>query len=979
MLLSVLAIGLVLASIMVWRSWRTRQDHQYSENLRNIRQEMADQHFSRAVNLLQTLLKSGKFDSSGHSKSEIYYELGMCMASLGQPARAIEEFGRVEQSSPFYPQAMAPLATIHINTGQYRLAEEALKSGLEYLHHAKDAGPILKALSRLYRFEGRAEDIKRVLRASFHVRDDRVELLRELWLTDYSPQPVESWRRALEKAMPTDDRVKLGFGVVSTLTGRFDEARQHLTESQSLNSDKNDPAIWRAFLGLSMAEQDVKGLWAAAEHLPVGYLESTDPLAIQVWLWGRLSDTDHERQTLESLIKLDPARGEALQRLAEIALTAGKSAESKRYYELKADLDKAKDRVRKILLSGDDLTADGPSSELAKISGQLARNFDQESWSAIRSPKPDDASILATIKNSLKFDDQGETLAQVLLKTGLTPPLEDLNPRPDSNQKSSPSNQPIWPRFTDIAAQSGLNFTFNNGQTAEMQLPETMSGGVGVLDFDNDGWLDIYVVQGGQIGTDITNRRSDDRLFRNQRDGTYQDVTEKAGLPKFSGDYAMGVAVGDYDNDGHPDIFVSRLRTYALYRNRGDGTFEDATSKAGLAGTRDNPTSAAFADFDNDGDLDLYVCHYMIWDPASPRLCRNEKGGYFYCDPSKVDPAPDRLFRNDKGTFVDVTDASGIVDRDGRGLGLVTSDLDGDGLMDIYVANDGTANFYYHNLGNWKFEEIALAAGLAGSEEGGFQASMGVACGDYDNDGKPDLVVTNFYGECSTLYQNLGNGLFRCRTTSTGIGQATRFLLGFATVFGDFNNDGFQDLATVNGHVNDNRPFYPYAMPAQLLIGSAGGFFREIPAQPDDPWKVPRVGRGLAVADMNNDGQLDALIISQNDPVALLQQNKPDKSQNWLTFRLEGDKSNRDGVGARVIVIAGGQRRVMERFGGGSYQSAGDPRLHFGIGDFKIAESVELHWPSGKVMKYQNLQSNKAYLLKESDSQAKPLAVFDPK
>jgi hypothetical protein len=239
--------------------------------------------------------------------------------------------------------------------------------------------------------------------------------------------------------------------------------------------------------------------------------------------------------------------------------------------------------------------------------------------------------------------------------------------------------------------------------------------------------------------------------------------------------------------------------------------------------------------------------------------------------------------------------------------------------------------------------------------------------------------VTNFYGECSTLYQNLGNGLFRCRTTSTGIGQATRFLLGFATVFGDFNNDGFQDLATVNGHVNDNRPFYPYAMPAQLLIGSAGGYFREIPAQPDDPWKVPRVGRGLAVADMNNDGQLDALIISQNDPVALLQQNKPDKSQNWLTFRLEGDKSNRDGVGARVIVIAGGQRRVMERFGGGSYQSAGDPRLHFGIGDFKIAESVELHWPSGKVMKYQNLQSNKAYLLKESDSQAKPLAGFDPK
>jgi len=437
--------------------------------------------------------------------------------------------------------------------------------------------------------------------------------------------------------------------------------------------------------------------------------------------------------------------------------------------------------------------------------------------------------------------------------------------------------------------------------------------------------------------------------------------------------------VGDYDNDGWPDLFISRLHTYALYRNRGDGTFEDATQKAGLAGRRDNPTSAAFADLDSDGDLDLYVCHYMLWDAASPRLCRNEKGGYFYCDPSKVDPAPDRLFRNDGGRFTDVTDQAGILDRDGRGLGVVASDLDGDGKLDLYVANDGTANFFYKNLGGLKFEEQALAAGLAGSEEGGFQASMGVACGDYNGDGLPDIVVTNFYGECSTLYQNLGQGLFRCRTTSSGVGQATRFLLGFGTTFGDFNNDGSLDLATVNGHVNDNRPFYPYAMPAQLLLGSPQGRFIDTPPTPDDPWRVPRVGRGLAVADLNNDGLLDALFLPQNDQMTYLKQQKPERPQNWLTFGLEGGKSNRDGVGLRLVITAGGRRQVVERFGGGSYQSAGDPRLHIGLGTADKAEMVEAHWPSGQVMKYPNLTANRAYLLKENSPQATPLAGFAEK
>ncbi len=228
----------------------------------------------------------------------------------------------------------------------------------------------------------------------------------------------------------------------------------------------------------------------------------------------------------------------------------------------------------------------------------------------------------------------------------------------------------------------------------------------------------------------------------------------------------MGVAVGDYDNDGDPDLFVTRIDAYALYRNRGDGTFEDATAEAGLAGRRDNPTSAALADLDGDRDLDLYVCHYMIWDPTHPPTCRNERGEYFYCDPSKVEPAPDHAFRNDGGRFVDVTAESGLAETGGRGLGVVAADLDDDHRIDLYVANDGTANYLFRNKGGFRFEEVALEAGVAGSASGGYQAGMGVACGDLDGDGRPDLLVTNFYGEGTTYYQNLGQGLFADRSAA---------------------------------------------------------------------------------------------------------------------------------------------------------------------------------------------------------------------
>ena len=298
-------------------------------------------------------------------------------------------------------------------------------------------------------------------------------------------------------------------------------------------------------------------------------------------------------------------------------------------------------------------------------------------------------------------------------------------------------------------------------------------------------------------------------------------------------------------------MFITRWRAYALYRNLGDGSFQDVTAAAGLGGDRDWPTSAAFADLDGDGDLDLYVCHYLQWDAEHPQLCWDEeKQRRSYCAPQKFRHLPDHLFRNDGGRFVDVTERAGIKDWHGQGLGVVAIDLDDDGRLDLFVANDQSPNYLFHNLGNMKFEEVGESSGLAGNANGGFQAGMGVACGDLDGDGRADLGVTNFYNESMTFYHNLGGGLFADHTAEIGLAVPTRYRLGFGTSFVDVNNDGYLDVAIANGHIDDFRPEIPYAMPAQLLVGSEGGKLTDVSNRAGSPWQVPRVGRGLAVMEI---------------------------------------------------------------------------------------------------------------------------------
>ena len=502
----------------------------------------------------------------------------------------------------------------------------------------------------------------------------------------------------------------------------------------------------------------------------------------------------------------------------------------------------------------------------------------------------------------------GRTLADALAAAGLTPPR--------AGQTEQERQVPAM-TFQDDAGKAGLSFTYESGETDTHQMPPTLGGGVALLDFDGDGWLDIYLVQGGAFPPPASGRLPfRDRLFRNHGDGTFQDVTAKAGLTAMAGGYGFGATAGDYDNDGHPDLFVTRWRSYALYHNRGDGTFEDATARAGLAGDRDWPTSAAFADCDGDGDLDLYVCHYLAWDAEHPTLCPNVRGinKYASCYPPAFPALADHLFRNDGGRFVDVSAAAGINDPDGRGLGVVAADFDLDGKIDLFVTDDMSANMFFHNKGNMRFEEEAQLAGLAGNAEGGYQAGMGIACGDLDRDGRPDMAVTNFFGESITFFRNLGDGMFADLSLNVGVKAPSRFLLGFGALFLDGNNDGWLDLATSNGHVNDHRPILPYAMPPRLYAGDSRCRLTDVSADSGPAWQVARVGRGMACGDLDNDGKLDLVQVAHDSPLAYLH-NTTRQPGHFLTLQLIGTKSNRDAIGARVIVQTAGHSQTGWRLG----------------------------------------------------------------
>jgi hypothetical protein len=513
-------------------------------------------------------------------------------------------------------------------------------------------------------------------------------------------------------------------------------------------------------------------------------------------------------------------------------------------------------------------------------------------------------------------------------------------------------------RLTDVTAQSGIAFHHNSGAFGAKYLPETLGPGCAFLDYDGDGWLDILLVN----GTDWPGHKKQPStlsLYRNNRNGTFTDVTRKAGLAFEI--YGMGVTVADYNNDGFPDIYITAVGQNRLFKNTGKGTFVDVTQQAGLGHRMGCSTSALWFDYDRDGLLDLFVCNYVQWSPEHDVFCSVDGKNKSYCTPEAFHGSTCWLFRNrGNGTFEDVTAKSGIFDTTSKSLGVAMLDYDRDGWPDLFVANDTQPNKLYRNLRNGTFEDVAVHAGIAFSEDGKARAGMGVDAADFDNAGVAGLAITNFDDEMIALYQPGRGGVYSDVATRSGIGQASRMRLGFGCAFLDADLDGRLDLVAVNGHIDETvrniSGNHGYAQAPHLFLNNGKGLFHDVAAQAGSGFASPKVARGLAYGDFDRDGDVDVLITTNQGP-AFLYRNDVTNGNRSIRFQLQGTKSNRDAIGAMVRVTTpdGTQSRMVKT--GSSYLSQSELALTFGLRKRDKADRIVVEWPGGQVQEFGNLKA----------------------
>jgi len=504
---------------------------------------------------------------------------------------------------------------------------------------------------------------------------------------------------------------------------------------------------------------------------------------------------------------------------------------------------------------------------------------------------------------------------------------------------------PVYPFEEVPPSASGITWRHTAGHSQQKYLPETTGAGCAFLDYDNDGWMDIYLVNSGKCDFFSPDPALRNALYHNNRDGTFTDVTEKAGVG--AGGYGQGVGVGDYDGDGFPDLYVTQYGRSILYHNNGDGTFTDVTEKAGVAAPGWS-SSAVWFDYDNDGRLDLFVCRFVDFDKSKNLPCEadNKLG---YCIPRLYKPTASWLFHNNgDGTFTDVSKASGIANYLGKAWGVVATDINNDGRLDLFVANDTAPNFLFANRDGGKFEQIGEPAGVAYSEAGRPRSGMGVDSADFNQDGWMDLFVANIDHEMYSLYRNNHDETFDDEARSSGIATATRLMSGWGLKFFDYDNDGNLDLFLSNGNPDDLIQVYHkdvgYQEPLLLFHGSSGGSFQDVSAQSGPVFAKPLSARGMAIGDFDNDGAVDVLI-SINDGAPILLHNQAGKQNHWLGVHLVGTKSNRDAVGARIVYQSGDLKRSRMKVGGGSFLSSHDPRLVLGLGARTKLDWLEVTWP----------------------------------
>ena len=517
-------------------------------------------------------------------------------------------------------------------------------------------------------------------------------------------------------------------------------------------------------------------------------------------------------------------------------------------------------------------------------------------------------------------------------------------------------------RFVEVTQPAGIDFVHNSGAFGGKYLPETLGPGCAFLDYDSDGWQDILLIN-GMDWPGHKQRRTTMRLYHNNRNGTFSDVTKRAGLDVEM--YGLGVAVGDFNNDGFPDLFVSCVGQSRLFQNTGKGAFVDVTERSGLGNRQGFSTSALWFDYDRDGHLDLFVCNYVKWSPAQDVFCSLDGKHKSYCTPEAYRGATAWLFHNrGNGTFEDVTATSGIFDSSSKSLGVAMLDHDLDGWIDVFVANDTQPNKLYQNRHDGTFEDVALKAGVAFSEDGKARAGMGADAADYDNSGVPGLVVTNFDNEMLGFYRGTKGGGYVDIAPRSSIGKLSQRSLGFGCFFFDADLDGQLDLLVVNGHIDDTvrnvRADTNYEQPPHLFLNRGSQGFQDVAAEAGADFARPKVGRGAAFGDFDNDGDLDVLITTNHGP-AHLYRNDQLAGNRSIRVRLVGTKSNRDGIGAAVQLFHGGQTSSRMVKSGSSYLSQSELPLTFGMGTRDTAERLVIHWPSGRTEEHQNLRAGRRY------------------
>jgi hypothetical protein len=537
--------------------------------------------------------------------------------------------------------------------------------------------------------------------------------------------------------------------------------------------------------------------------------------------------------------------------------------------------------------------------------------------------------------------------------------------------------KPVPGKFVEVTSSLAIRFQYLASHTSKKYLPETMGAGVALFDYDNDGRLDLFLVNGAPLSDPtpkgIVPQKSEpkywNRLWHQKADGSFEDITEKAGL-QGSG-YGMGVAVGDYDNDGYEDLYVTALGGNKLYHNNGNGTFTDVTEKAGVAGSGWS-TSAAWVDLDNDGLLDLVVLRYLQWGFDDIWCGEHKEGLRAYCHPDVFKPIAPLVFHNDgSGHFTEISQKIGFA-KPGKGLGVAIADYDHDGKIDVFVANDSMIEFLYHNKGDGTFEEVGLASQVAVDGDGRTYAGMGVDFADYDNDARPDVLITDLANQRYALYQNNGDSTFTYSSFSTGLSRISMLHSGWGTRFLDFDNDGWKDLVIAQGHdldtVEINYPNLRYREP-MLLVRNTGQGFVDVSADSGDAFQQPWLGRGLATGDIDNDGRIDFVVTTNDGPVHILRNETPTQNR-WLTLKLVGHKSNRDAIGAEVTITTLAGRQFATVTTAGSYLSSSDKRVHFGLGQEASVRSIEIRWPSSIEQTLANVHADQTLQVDEPDPAA---------